>query len=216
MGPAPSDASRGGLKPCLVGTETGLVVSAPRPVLSAKVLCPSAPGIFLSDEDLVRSALALVGSAASPGGSAPCLFGQEKVRVGSNEAGFVSDEARCRPVEASFQSTEARFQSTGASFGSTACRFRLAACKSLETVRDSRWFDRGEPAVMASAVLAPAAHLVSPTLLIARVAIWLATLFGSTSDLSNRLHAAPRSRPAAPGSETSRCRCGASLFTFAR
>ena len=205
MGPAPSDASRGGLKPCLVGTETGLVVSAPRPVLSAKVLCPSAPGIFLSDEDPIRSAPVLRGSAASLGGRAQRLCGEEKVRVGSNEADFVSDQARCRSDEASFESTEARLQSTGASFGSAACRFRLAACKYLGTVRDSRWFDRGEPAVMASAVLAPAAHLFPPTLLIARVAISLGTLFGSASDFCRHPQDAARSRSIAPGSRRSTC-----------
>jgi hypothetical protein len=107
------------------------------------------------------------------------------------------------------QSTEARLQSTEASFRTTACRFRLAACKRLETLGDSRWFAAGEPAVVASAVLATDLHLVGPTLLIARVAIWLATLFGSRSDLSIHLHAAPRSRPMAPDSETSRRRCGA-------
>jgi hypothetical protein len=196
-GLAPSDAPRGGLKPRLVGYQTGLCVSAPRSIRSARVLRRSAPAISLSDQDRVRSARVPFQSAASLGGNAQGLFGEEKVRVGSNEPDFVSDQARCRSGDASFQSKEARLQSTEASFRTTACRFRLAACKCLETLGDSRWFAAGEPAVVASAVLAPALHLVGPTLLIARVAIWLATLFGSTSDLSNRLHAAPRSRPAA-------------------
>jgi hypothetical protein len=58
---------------------------------------------------------------------------------------------------------------------------------------------------MASAVLAPAAHLVSPTLLIARVPNFRRTIFGSRSDFHGGSQEAAQGLSIAPGSPTSMC-----------
>ncbi len=221
----PSEAVPGGDGACRAGYEADPLLSGADLTASGQVLRPSELTLHQTEADLLLSAPILPQSGQDLGRQVLSRVVEERVGHRAMEVRIVSDAVRLRSGEAMIQNRKVQFGSSKVRvrrkevrskswkvrsssrrvrFQTATLRLRLAAAKRRGIADDSLDFPVKEMTLEARAPEAPVGHLVSLTNGTVRVPNFRQTIFGSMYAFLGRLHAAPRSREIARGSETMR------------